>query len=130
MLSFYKQLEIAQKHPDIYAVPVKLPKTNINRPQPIGLDSLLLRLIKLSFNVVLNLRVCVCARLCVCSGPALILSRRLPTGQHTLRAEDTRIMNPNTADNWPSRPRKGTTALRNIKTLSCSPGNHKVVFPL
>ncbi|KAL0965437.1 hypothetical protein UPYG_G00281270 [Umbra pygmaea] len=30
------RLEIAQKHPDIYAVPVKLPKPNINRPQPIG----------------------------------------------------------------------------------------------
>lgn len=30
------QLEIAQKHPDIYAVPVKLPKHNLNRPQPIG----------------------------------------------------------------------------------------------
>ncbi|KAM9820096.1 tight junction protein ZO-2a [Neosynchiropus ocellatus] len=30
------RLEIAQKHPDIYAVPVKLPKPNLNRPQPIG----------------------------------------------------------------------------------------------
>uniref|UniRef100_A0A3B3Y289 Tight junction protein 2a (zona occludens 2) n=1 Tax=Poecilia mexicana TaxID=48701 RepID=A0A3B3Y289_9TELE len=30
------RLEIAQKHPDIYAVPVKLPKPNQNRPQPIG----------------------------------------------------------------------------------------------
>uniref|UniRef100_A0A8C7V194 Tight junction protein 2a (zona occludens 2) n=1 Tax=Oncorhynchus mykiss TaxID=8022 RepID=A0A8C7V194_ONCMY len=30
------RLEIAQKHPDIYAVPVKLPKPNHNRPQPIG----------------------------------------------------------------------------------------------
>ncbi|XP_014871166.1 tight junction protein ZO-2a isoform X3 [Poecilia latipinna] len=30
------RLEIAQKHPDIYAVPVKLPKSNQNRPQPIG----------------------------------------------------------------------------------------------
>ena len=30
------QLEIAQKHPDIYAIPVKLPKPNLNRPQPIG----------------------------------------------------------------------------------------------
>lgn len=33
---FNTQLEIAQKHPDIYAVPMKLPKPNINRPQPIG----------------------------------------------------------------------------------------------
>ncbi|XP_034047803.1 tight junction protein ZO-2a isoform X4 [Thalassophryne amazonica] len=33
------RLEIAQKHPDIYAVPVKLPKPNINRPQPIGSSS-------------------------------------------------------------------------------------------
>uniref|UniRef100_A0A674CC47 Tight junction protein 2a (zona occludens 2) n=1 Tax=Salmo trutta TaxID=8032 RepID=A0A674CC47_SALTR len=31
------RLEIAQKHPDIYAVPVKLPKPN--RPQPIGSSS-------------------------------------------------------------------------------------------
>ncbi|XP_047200372.1 tight junction protein ZO-2a isoform X6 [Hippoglossus stenolepis] len=30
------RLEIAQKHPDIYAIPVKLPKPNLNRPQPIG----------------------------------------------------------------------------------------------
>ncbi|MED6268088.1 Tight junction protein ZO-2 [Characodon lateralis] len=30
------RLEIAQKHPDIYAVPMKLPKPNLNRPQPIG----------------------------------------------------------------------------------------------
>ncbi|CAL8276406.1 unnamed protein product [Merluccius merluccius] len=30
------RLEIAQKHPDIYAVPMKLPKPNVNRPQPIG----------------------------------------------------------------------------------------------
>uniref|UniRef100_A0A7N6ALH6 Tight junction protein 2a (zona occludens 2) n=1 Tax=Anabas testudineus TaxID=64144 RepID=A0A7N6ALH6_ANATE len=30
------RLEIAQKHPDIYALPVKLPKPNLNRPQPIG----------------------------------------------------------------------------------------------
>ena len=30
------QLEIAQKHPDIYAVPMKPPKPNANRPQPIG----------------------------------------------------------------------------------------------
>uniref|UniRef100_A0A3P9K9L2 Tight junction protein 2a (zona occludens 2) n=1 Tax=Oryzias latipes TaxID=8090 RepID=A0A3P9K9L2_ORYLA len=30
------RLEIAQRHPDIYAVPVKLPKPNLNRPQPIG----------------------------------------------------------------------------------------------
>uniref|UniRef100_A0A8C4INP3 Tight junction protein 2 n=1 Tax=Dicentrarchus labrax TaxID=13489 RepID=A0A8C4INP3_DICLA len=33
------QLEIAQKHPDIYAVPIKLPKPNLNRPQPIGSSS-------------------------------------------------------------------------------------------
>uniref|UniRef100_H3CDB5 Tight junction protein 2a (zona occludens 2) n=1 Tax=Tetraodon nigroviridis TaxID=99883 RepID=H3CDB5_TETNG len=33
------RLEIAQKHPDIYAVPVKLQKSNINRPQPIGSSS-------------------------------------------------------------------------------------------
>ncbi|XP_058473792.1 tight junction protein ZO-2a isoform X2 [Solea solea] len=33
------RLEIAQKHPDIYAIPVKLPKPNINRPQPIGSSS-------------------------------------------------------------------------------------------
>ncbi|XP_038589125.1 tight junction protein ZO-2a isoform X2 [Micropterus salmoides] len=33
------RLEIAQKHPDIYAVPVKLPKPNLNRPQPIGSSS-------------------------------------------------------------------------------------------
>ncbi|XP_044029336.1 tight junction protein ZO-2a isoform X5 [Siniperca chuatsi] len=33
------RLEIAQKHPDIYAVPVKLPKPNFNRPQPIGSSS-------------------------------------------------------------------------------------------
>ncbi|KAI4816407.1 hypothetical protein KUCAC02_008734 [Chaenocephalus aceratus] len=33
------ELEIAQKHPDIYAVPVKLPKPNHNRPQPIGSSS-------------------------------------------------------------------------------------------
>ncbi|KAG7240846.1 hypothetical protein INR49_023420 [Caranx melampygus] len=32
-------LEIAQKHPDIYAIPVKLPKPNLNRPQPIGSSS-------------------------------------------------------------------------------------------
>lgn len=66
----------------------------------------------------------------VCSGPALILSRRLPFGQHTPRAEDTQIMNPSTAGRWPSRPRRATTTLRNIKTLSCSPSKHKVVFPL
>ncbi|XP_053707683.1 tight junction protein ZO-2a isoform X2 [Synchiropus splendidus] len=30
------RLEIAQKHPDIYAVPVKMQKPNLNRPQPIG----------------------------------------------------------------------------------------------
>uniref|UniRef100_G3Q1H7 Tight junction protein 2a (zona occludens 2) n=1 Tax=Gasterosteus aculeatus aculeatus TaxID=481459 RepID=G3Q1H7_GASAC len=30
------RLEIAQKHPDIYAVPVKQPKPNLHRPQPIG----------------------------------------------------------------------------------------------
>ncbi|KAG8010877.1 Tight junction protein ZO-2, partial [Nibea albiflora] len=30
------RLEIAQKHPDIYAIPIKLPKPNLNRPQPIG----------------------------------------------------------------------------------------------
>lgn len=35
-ISLSAQLEIAQKHPDIYAVPVKLPKPNLNRPQPIG----------------------------------------------------------------------------------------------
>ncbi|XP_070706187.1 tight junction protein ZO-2a [Pempheris klunzingeri] len=33
------RLEIAQKHPDIYAVPVKMPKPNLNRPQPIGSSS-------------------------------------------------------------------------------------------
>ncbi|XP_030291067.1 tight junction protein ZO-2a isoform X3 [Sparus aurata] len=33
------RLEIAQKHPDIYAVPMKLPKPNLNRPQPIGSSS-------------------------------------------------------------------------------------------
>ncbi|KAJ4926154.1 hypothetical protein JOQ06_008337 [Pogonophryne albipinna] len=33
------RLEIAQKHPDIYAVPVKPPKPNHNRPQPIGSSS-------------------------------------------------------------------------------------------
>uniref|UniRef100_A0A8D3ASD9 Tight junction protein ZO-2-like n=1 Tax=Scophthalmus maximus TaxID=52904 RepID=A0A8D3ASD9_SCOMX len=33
------RLEIAQKHPDIYAIPVKLPKPNHNRPQPIGSSS-------------------------------------------------------------------------------------------
>uniref|UniRef100_A0A8C6V3B2 Tight junction protein 2a (zona occludens 2) n=1 Tax=Neogobius melanostomus TaxID=47308 RepID=A0A8C6V3B2_9GOBI len=32
------RLEIAQKHPDIYAVPMK-PKPNLNRPQPIGSSS-------------------------------------------------------------------------------------------
>ncbi|XP_072309511.1 tight junction protein ZO-2a isoform X3 [Eucyclogobius newberryi] len=32
------RLEIAQKHPDIYAVPVK-PKPNLSRPQPIGSSS-------------------------------------------------------------------------------------------
>ncbi|XP_029370984.1 tight junction protein ZO-2a isoform X2 [Echeneis naucrates] len=32
------RLEIAQKHPDIYAIPVK-PKPNHNRPQPIGSSS-------------------------------------------------------------------------------------------
>ncbi|XP_060788314.1 tight junction protein ZO-2 isoform X2 [Neoarius graeffei] len=30
------RLEIAQKHPDIYAVPIKSPKLDHNRPQPIG----------------------------------------------------------------------------------------------
>ncbi|XP_056146349.1 tight junction protein ZO-2a isoform X2 [Lampris incognitus] len=35
----HARLEIAQKHPDIYAVPVKLPKPNLNRPQPIGSSS-------------------------------------------------------------------------------------------
>ncbi|XP_062414850.1 tight junction protein ZO-2a isoform X4 [Pungitius pungitius] len=30
------RLELAQKHPDIYAVPVKQPKPNLHRPQPIG----------------------------------------------------------------------------------------------
>uniref|UniRef100_A0A3Q0SQL9 Tight junction protein 2a (zona occludens 2) n=1 Tax=Amphilophus citrinellus TaxID=61819 RepID=A0A3Q0SQL9_AMPCI len=34
------RLEIAQKHPDLYAVPVKLPKPNLNRPQPIGSSSI------------------------------------------------------------------------------------------
>lgn len=38
LLFSYTQLEIAQKHPDIYAVPVKLQNPNINRPQPIGWD--------------------------------------------------------------------------------------------
>ncbi|XP_077592823.1 tight junction protein ZO-2a isoform X8 [Stigmatopora nigra] len=33
------RLEIAQKHPDIYAIPVKAPKHNLNRPQPIGSSS-------------------------------------------------------------------------------------------
>ncbi|XP_041816574.1 tight junction protein ZO-2a isoform X2 [Chelmon rostratus] len=33
------RLEIAQKHPDIYAIPIKLPKPNLNRPQPIGSSS-------------------------------------------------------------------------------------------
>ncbi|XP_040914634.1 tight junction protein ZO-2a isoform X2 [Toxotes jaculatrix] len=33
------RLEIAQKHPDIYAIPVKLPKPNLSRPQPIGSSS-------------------------------------------------------------------------------------------
>ncbi|CAL8320901.1 unnamed protein product [Lota lota] len=33
------RLEIAQKHPDIYAVPMKPPKPNVNRPQPIGSSS-------------------------------------------------------------------------------------------
>ncbi|XP_034402929.1 tight junction protein ZO-2a isoform X2 [Cyclopterus lumpus] len=33
------RLEIAQKHPDIYAIPVKPPKPNLNRPQPIGSSS-------------------------------------------------------------------------------------------
>ncbi|KAI1900059.1 hypothetical protein AGOR_G00046120 [Albula goreensis] len=33
------RLEIAQKHPDIYAVPVKLQKPDLNRPQPIGSSS-------------------------------------------------------------------------------------------
>ncbi|KAK7895272.1 hypothetical protein WMY93_020597 [Mugilogobius chulae] len=32
------RLEIAQKHPDIYAIPVK-PKPNLSRPQPIGSSS-------------------------------------------------------------------------------------------
>ncbi|KAM4634514.1 tight junction protein ZO-2a isoform 2-T2 [Polymixia lowei] len=35
----HARLEIAQKHPDIYAVPMKLPKPNLNRPQPIGSSS-------------------------------------------------------------------------------------------
>ncbi|XP_063334966.1 tight junction protein ZO-2a isoform X4 [Pelmatolapia mariae] len=34
------RLEIAQKHPDLYAVPVKLPKPNLSRPQPIGSSSI------------------------------------------------------------------------------------------
>ncbi|KAM6954155.1 tight junction protein ZO-2b [Aplochiton taeniatus] len=33
------RLEIAQKHPDIYAVPMKTPKLDHNRPQPIGSSS-------------------------------------------------------------------------------------------
>ncbi|KAM4607923.1 tight junction protein 2-like [Polymixia lowei] len=33
------RLEIAQKHPDIYAVPQKTPKLDYNRPQPIGSSS-------------------------------------------------------------------------------------------
>ncbi|XP_037341223.2 tight junction protein ZO-2a isoform X2 [Pungitius pungitius] len=33
------RLELAQKHPDIYAVPVKQPKPNLHRPQPIGSSS-------------------------------------------------------------------------------------------
>lgn len=35
----HARLEIAQKHPDIYAVPIKAPKPNQNRPQPIGSSS-------------------------------------------------------------------------------------------
>ncbi|KAM3874511.1 tight junction protein ZO-2a isoform 2-T2 [Diretmus argenteus] len=35
----HARLEIAQKHPDIYAIPIKLPKPNLNRPQPIGSSS-------------------------------------------------------------------------------------------
>lgn len=35
----HARLEIAQKHPDIYAVPLKAPKPNQNRPQPIGSSS-------------------------------------------------------------------------------------------
>uniref|UniRef100_A0A8D0A7J4 Tight junction protein 2a (zona occludens 2) n=1 Tax=Sander lucioperca TaxID=283035 RepID=A0A8D0A7J4_SANLU len=38
-LDLHFPLEIAQKHPDIYAIPVKLPKPNLNRPQPIGSSS-------------------------------------------------------------------------------------------
>ncbi|CAM9345870.1 unnamed protein product, partial [Lampetra planeri] len=34
------RLEIAQKHPDIYAIPVKVSKPNLNRPQPIGSSSI------------------------------------------------------------------------------------------
>lgn len=33
------RLEIAQKHPDIYAVPLKTPKLDHSRPQPIGSSS-------------------------------------------------------------------------------------------
>ncbi|XP_048847783.1 tight junction protein ZO-2-like isoform X5 [Brienomyrus brachyistius] len=33
------RLEIAQKHPDIYAVPLKPPKADLSRPQPIGSSS-------------------------------------------------------------------------------------------
>ncbi|XP_018615555.1 tight junction protein ZO-2b isoform X2 [Scleropages formosus] len=33
------RLEIAQKHPDIYAVPLKAPKPDLSRPQPIGSSS-------------------------------------------------------------------------------------------
>ncbi|GAA6072273.1 tight junction protein ZO-2 isoform X1, partial [Tachysurus ichikawai] len=33
------RLEIAQKHPDIYAVPIKSPKLDHSRPQPIGSSS-------------------------------------------------------------------------------------------
>ncbi|MFT7813546.1 tight junction protein ZO-2 isoform X2 [Arapaima gigas] len=33
------RLEIAQKHPDIYAAPLKAPKPDLSRPQPIGSSS-------------------------------------------------------------------------------------------
>lgn len=38
-MSVSGQLEIAQKHPDIYAVPMKTQKLDHSRPQPIGSSS-------------------------------------------------------------------------------------------
>ncbi|KAG2465878.1 ZO2 protein, partial [Polypterus senegalus] len=35
----YEGMEIAQKHPDLYAVPIKIQKPEQNRPQPIGSSS-------------------------------------------------------------------------------------------